>query len=406
MPGIDRTDSTESAYENDSEAALKSESPPIPGAVIVPVDMIDRDPGQPRHDWRHDSGYERLDDLTRSVAEFGILQPLVVRQVHDRYMVIAGGRRLVAARRAGLTHVPVIVRDDEGARVRVLQLVENVQRQQLTPLDEARAYQELMEIEGLTTGGVAARLHVSVQTVRDKLRLLRDQVLADAVERRQITATAAREINKLPEDVAEQLRHRIQRGERLHVSHVHEIRAQLHAAGIINPRRNPRPSDRLTDISDQHAATADAGIASPAPPARRDQALLAQEAERIMAERGMAAPLFYDQSLLPAPISPAKSRNQEKAVRKPDEIAGWPQAAARSQPLRAETPVSDDVGAEDTSESNDHGVAGPGMEGGPSLRYLIQRLPRDEVEALLEYGVVRGWSAASLLHLVRLEYRR
>src|SRR5579885_1266617 len=154
---------------------------PVPGAIMVPLDAIERDPAQPRRDWRHDDGYERLAELTRSIQEFGILQPLVVRRAGDHYVVIAGGRRLVAAKRAGLSHVPVIVRDEEGARVRVLQLVENVQRQQLTPLDEARAYQELMEIEGLTIGEIAARIHVSTQTVRDKLRLLRDQVLGALV---------------------------------------------------------------------------------------------------------------------------------------------------------------------------------------------------------------------------------
>ena len=145
----------------------------------------------------------------------------------------------------------MIVRDDEGARVRVLQLIENLQRQQLSPLDEARAYQEMLEIDALTTGGLAARLHVSTQTVRDKLRLLRDQVLADAVERRQIAATVAREITKLPDDVAEALRKRIQAGEKFQVSDVEEVRAQLAAAGVVNPRWNPRRSDGLPEALPQ-----------------------------------------------------------------------------------------------------------------------------------------------------------
>src|SRR5437763_5113318 len=196
----------------------------VPGAVIVPIDTVQRDPDQPRRDWRHAEGYQRLDELTQSIKEFGLLQPLVVRRVDERYVVIAGGRRLVAARRAGLREIPVIVRDEEGARVRVLQLIENLQRQQLSALDEARAYQEMLEIDALTTGGLAARLHVSTQTVRDKLRLLRDQVLADAVEHRQTAATVAREINKLPDDAAEDLRKRVQAGEQLHVSDVDEVR--------------------------------------------------------------------------------------------------------------------------------------------------------------------------------------
>src|ERR687884_158457 len=135
----------------------------VSGAVSVPIEQVERDPDQPRRDWRHAEGYQRLDELTQSIKEFGLLQPLVVRRVADHYVVIAGGRRLVAARRAGLREVPVIVRDDEGARVRVLQLIENLQRQQLAPLDEARAYQEMLEIDALTTGSLAARLHVSTQ---------------------------------------------------------------------------------------------------------------------------------------------------------------------------------------------------------------------------------------------------
>src|SRR5919202_573161 len=156
----------------------------VPGAVNVPIDKVECVPDQPRRDWRHAEGYQRLDELTQSIKEFGLLQPLVVRRVADHYVVIAGGRRLVAARRAGLREVPVIVRDDEGARVRVLQLIENLQRQQLSPLDEARAYQEMLEIDALTTGSLAARLHVSTQTVRDKLRRLRaDRVVTGRLRR-------------------------------------------------------------------------------------------------------------------------------------------------------------------------------------------------------------------------------
>src|SRR5919202_122473 len=109
----------------------------VPGAVNVPIDKVERDPDQPRRDWRHAEGYQRLDELTQSIKEF-----------------------------------------------RVLQLIENLQRQQLSPLDEARAYQEMLEIDALTTGSLAARLHVSTQTVRDKLRRLRaDRVVTGRLRR-------------------------------------------------------------------------------------------------------------------------------------------------------------------------------------------------------------------------------
>src|SRR6266480_2550247 len=96
----------------------------IPGALLVPIDRVQRDPAQPRRDWTHGEGRQRLEELTQSVREFGLLQPLLVRQEGERYVVIAGGRRLVAARRAGLTEVPVVVHHADSATVRILQLLE------------------------------------------------------------------------------------------------------------------------------------------------------------------------------------------------------------------------------------------------------------------------------------------
>lgn len=332
---------------------------PVPGAIMVPLDAIERDPAQPRRDWRHDDGYERLAELTRSIQEFGILQPLVVRRAGDHYVVIAGGRRLVAAKRAGLSHVPVIVRDEEGARVRVLQLVENVQRQQLTPLDEARAYQELMEIEGLTVGEIAARIHVSTQTVRDKLRLLRDQVLADAVERGQISATAAREISKLPDEGAEQLRQRVQAGERLHVSDIQAVRAEMQAAGIVNPRWNPRPSDSRKQ-----------GIMGPTP--------ASQAAQRAAG--------------VPADCPDGGSRDYRPVA--VGATAGRPSGGAAAI---LQTATSETGGRFDLNRAMAE------AEDGPRLRDLLVGIPYEQLENVLEYAVARGWSAAGLLHMVRAE---
>src|SRR5438067_2855585 len=197
----------------------------IPGALLVPIDRVERDPAQPRRDWTHGAGRQRLEELTQSVREFGLLQPLLVRQEGERYVVIAGGRRLVAARRAGMTEIPVVVRHADSATVRILQLLENLQRQELSPTDEARAYQELMDLQGLTPPKIALRVRRHEQHVRDRLRLLRDQVLSDAVERRQISATVAREINKLPDEIAEKLRWRVQQGARLQQKDIDEARA-------------------------------------------------------------------------------------------------------------------------------------------------------------------------------------
>ncbi len=227
----------------------------LPGAMEVPIEQVSPDPGQPRQDWEHNGGARRLNELTESVREFGVLQPLVVREDgtigdgRQRYLIIAGGRRYAAARRAGLATVPVVARSEESSRVRILQLVENLQRQDLSPIDEARAYQELIDLENLSPPMIAARLHLSAQHVRDRLRVLSDQVLADAVERQQISATAARDIMQLPDDEYMAFRARVLNGEAIQSSDVATARGNLSAAGIVNPRRKAaRPKKQTTFV--------------------------------------------------------------------------------------------------------------------------------------------------------------
>lgn len=246
------------------------------GALEVPLEQVLPDPTQPRRDWAHDDGERRLAELAASVEEFGVIQPLLVREEgtladgRQRYVIIAGGRRREAAERAGLASLPVLVRGEEALRVRVLQLVENLQRQGLSPLDEARAYQELIDLEGFSPPALAARLHLSAQHVRDRLRVLADQVLADAVERRQISATAAREITKLPDDEVLTFRGRVLAGERLQTNDVAAVRARLAASGIVNPRRKVARSGAGNDSG---AGRTPAAPDPPAPPERAETAL-------------------------------------------------------------------------------------------------------------------------------------
>jgi ParB/RepB/Spo0J family partition protein len=226
----------------------------LPGAMEVPIEQVSPDPGQPRRDWAHNGGARRLDELTESVREFGVMQPLVVREDgtigdgRQRYLIIAGGRRYAAARRAGLATIPVVARSEESSRVRILQLVENLQRQDLSPIDEARAYQELIDLENLSPPAIAARLHLSAQHVRDRLRVLGDQVLADAVERRQISATAARDIMQLPDEEYTALRARVLNGEAIQSSDVATVRGRLSDAGVVNPRRKAGRSKKQTSF--------------------------------------------------------------------------------------------------------------------------------------------------------------
>lgn len=212
------------------------------GARQVPIDQVVPDPGQPRRDWDDDESVARLADLAASLKEFGVLQPLLVREDgslddgRTRYAIIAGGRRRAAAELASLRSLPVVIRDEEAGRVRVLQLVENIQRRALAPLDEARAYQEIIDAEGISAEALGARLSISRQQVRDRILLLSDQVVSDAVQREQVPATVASEMLRLPDEGQRLLRGRIEAGEALERSDVRKTRETLVAVGVKNPR--------------------------------------------------------------------------------------------------------------------------------------------------------------------------
>jgi len=234
----------------------------LAGARLVPIDQIVPDPDQPRRDWDNEESVARLAELAASLKEFGVLQPLLVRQDgslddgRTRYAIIAGGRRRAAGEIAGLRTIPVVVRDEEAGRVRVLQLIENIQRRALAPLDEARAYQEIIDAEEISAEALGERLHISGQQIRERLRLLSDQGLADAVERGQIAPSVARAVQRLPEAAQEPLRARIKAGEALPLVEVHGVKERTAAAGVTNPRakgggRRRHEDQALLDLSIQ-----------------------------------------------------------------------------------------------------------------------------------------------------------
>ncbi len=144
----------------------------------VPLDAIRPNRYQPR---RNFSGDE-LADLTDSIREQGIIQPLVVRKDEGGFELMAGERRLRAARAAGLERVPVMVRELTDAQMLEMSIVENIQRENLNPLEEAEAYHRLMSEFGLTQDGIAGRVGKSRSAVANFLRLRRLPVdIRDAV---------------------------------------------------------------------------------------------------------------------------------------------------------------------------------------------------------------------------------
>lgn len=387
----------------------------LAGALLVPLELIEREARQLRRDWRTDWVYEpsndayrrqsvqytRLEELAESIRSVGLLQPLVVRphpQKPGHYLVIAGHRRRRAAEMAGLREVPVVVRDAPEAEVRVLQLVENVQRQGVTPMDEARAYDEVMALRGLTIAEVARLVHVSYQHVVNRLRVLHDEVLREAVERRQISASVAREITKLSVEGAAELRRRVQDGEKLHLRAVEDVRHRLAAAGIVNPRRRSAGSSAAEAVPALPALPAP--VAPPAVnPAPRLSSRRAQDAAASVADLApwRIAPLTAAPVSRAAPTPP--TRESARAA------GAAPPVAPDVLPTAMRAPSSEaprDEGREYVLSPLNRPETAP--REGPRLETLVQGLDAqsyDRVTELLDYGVSHGWSCAALLHLVR-----
>jgi len=139
------------------------------GVTQVAVDLIQRNPRQPREKF----DLEELDNLAASIREHGVIQPLVVAPGKNGvYILIAGERRLQASRKAGLKTVPVVIRHATDQQLLELALIENVQREDLNPIEEAEAYQNLAKEFKMSHETIAARVGKSRVTVTNTMRLL------------------------------------------------------------------------------------------------------------------------------------------------------------------------------------------------------------------------------------------
>lgn len=135
----------------------------------VPIDLIDPSSLQPRSLFDD----AKLDELAQSISANGVVQPLILRRKGARFELIAGERRWRAAQRAGLTTIPAVVRNVSDDKVLEIALIENIQREDLNPIEEARAYKKLIESLGLTQEIVAERVGRDRSYVTNYLRLLR-----------------------------------------------------------------------------------------------------------------------------------------------------------------------------------------------------------------------------------------
>jgi ParB family chromosome partitioning protein len=165
---------------------------PESGFTNVPVDQVVPNPQQPR--LRFDE--EALDALAASIREVGVLQPIVIRPAaaDGTYELVVGERRCRAARRAGLDDIPAVIRAEEDAPTSLAEaLIENIQREDLSPLEEASGYQALLEDYDMTHETVAGRVGKSRSAVSNTLRLLQlPAAIQGMVERRELAAGHAR----------------------------------------------------------------------------------------------------------------------------------------------------------------------------------------------------------------------
>jgi ParB family chromosome partitioning protein len=167
----------------------------------LPVDRIDPNPRQPRGAFSE----EPLQELTNSIEAVGVLQPIVVRPNGERYQIVMGERRVRAARAAGLDRIPAVVRTTEDDYLLRDALLENVHREDLNPLEEAAAYEQLLVDFGITQEELAARLGRSRPVIANAMRLLR---LPASVQRRiaarTLSAGHARAVASLEDPVQQE----------------------------------------------------------------------------------------------------------------------------------------------------------------------------------------------------------
>ncbi len=166
------------------------------GPQQVDIDLIEPSPYQPRTRFRE----EALDELARSIQASGIIQPLVVRPVGNRYQLIAGERRWRAAQRAGLQKVSVIVKHVPDELALEMTLVENIQREDLNAMEAARAFERLMDEFHLTQEAVAERTGKDRATVANAIRLLKlEPIIQDWIEEGKLSAGHGRALLAVPD---------------------------------------------------------------------------------------------------------------------------------------------------------------------------------------------------------------
>ncbi|OUN46568.1 chromosome partitioning protein ParB [Collinsella sp. An7] len=211
----------------------------------LPIEQIVPNPNQPRTHFNE----TELNELSESIREHGVLQPLLVRKKGSKYEIIAGERRYQASKLADLTEVPVIIKDVDDQEMLALALIENLQRSDLNPLEEAKGYRQLIDASGMTQDALSKAVSKSRSAITNSLRLLD---LPEAVQQMifegKLTAGHARAILAVPYEDA-----RIKLAERV-VDEGLSVRATEHLAPLFSVGDAPKAPRPVTPQSFKKAA--------------------------------------------------------------------------------------------------------------------------------------------------------
>lgn len=217
----------------------------VASETLVNIEAIHPNPNQPRTHFDE----KELQELADSIREHGVLQPLLVRKDGKGYQIIAGERRYQASKLAEITEVPVIVKDVDETEVLAIALIENLQRSDLNPIEEARGYKQLIDASGMTQDALSKAVSKSRSAITNALRLLD---LPESVQQMlfegKLTAGHARAILAVPYEDA-----RIKLAEKV-VQDGLSVRATEHLAPLFSVTEEPKAPRPVTPQSYKRAA--------------------------------------------------------------------------------------------------------------------------------------------------------
>ena len=166
---IPKEEKKEAVQEDKKEASKKEPEKKSEYDMMVPINQIEPNRNQPRKQFDEDA----IEELADSIKQFGVIQPLIVKKRENYYEIIAGERRWRASKKAGIKKVPVIVKDYDENEILKISLIENLQREDLNPIEEALAYQQLKSEYGLKQDEIATSISKSRTAITNTMRLLK-----------------------------------------------------------------------------------------------------------------------------------------------------------------------------------------------------------------------------------------